>query len=84
MSDSPPRRRHEVRISIGADTWDEAKRVLEDILSSMDEHPDGRMSGGSFGYASGHDVEATVDESVTHDSYHAALKAWLERSDGDG
>lgn len=64
-----PRRRHVVTIVIGADTEEDLAEALMQVTEETSS--EGVMGGPRFGYY----MTSTVDESVTHESYFAALNA---------
>jgi hypothetical protein len=74
----PLRRRVAVLLQLGADSWEDVERAFTDMATRVAL---GEMRGvcTSGGYSWGFHYEASEDESVTHDSYFAALTAWLDR-----
>jgi len=70
-----PRRRVEIKISIGADNWQEARwairQIETDLVSNGGKLKPMTISGGcNVGYS----YRASEDESITHES-------WLEAND---
>ena len=71
------RRRHEVAIRIGADTWEDVCHALQAILFSAQTDGPGRdaVSGSP---TSGWVFIDETNPSVTHDSYFEEVDAWIE------
>lgn len=71
---SAPRRRHRLTLDLQADNEQEMVRSLEYIAYLLDT---GQLTKGcSGGVHSGWTYEYSVDESVTHESYFQAIRAW--------
>ena len=77
----PPRRRIEASFRISADSWDELSRALHSIRTDLAVARMLPKSSVSGGYGSGWIIEASEDETVTHDSWAAELDAWLANKD---
>lgn len=71
-----PRRRVQIKIDLGADSWEEAARALGQMETDM-LRGGLRTRGASGGWGCGYHYEASEDESVTHDSYVKAVEEWL-------
>lgn len=71
-----PVRPYELRISIGADSWDEAMRALQDIADHVAEHGV-KCDLCSGGPSSGYTVTIAHDPEQTHDRYVEQLTAYL-------
>jgi len=71
------KRRHEVAIRIGADTWEDVCKSLQQILFSAEADGPGRnaVSGSP---SNGWVFVDETNPSVTHDSYFAEVDAWIE------
>lgn len=78
MSDmEKPRRRVEINLRIGADSWDEVRKVfhqLETELAMKQQFSSTIVSGG---YASGYILCSNEDEAVTHDSWFEQNELYL-------
>jgi len=77
-------RRHEVAIRIGADTWEDICKSIQEILFSAETDGPGRnaVSGSP---TSGWVFVDETNPKVTHDSYFAEVDAWIaERKEGEG
>lgn len=80
-----PRRRVEIKISIGADSWEEARwaicQIETDLVANGGKLSPVMVSGGvSVGY----NYTASEDETVTHESWREANEAYcrsLSRGD---
>jgi hypothetical protein len=70
--DMAPRRRVVIGLELGADSWDDAARVLEQVALQI-RMGQMRGPGVSGGPATGYIYDASEDETVTHDSYFEAL-----------
>lgn len=82
MASNPPeRRRVRMVLDLHADDWDELTAALDGVQVRIAE---AKMRGEatvgitSGGYSSGFRLDIDEDESVTGDSYRAALKAYCE------
>lgn len=73
----PPKRRFEVQIVIGGDTWPDVLDRLQDLLLHIGDHGPA-CSSVSGGYVSGHWVQVTEHPEMTHDRYVAELDAYLD------
>jgi hypothetical protein len=75
MTETGPRRAFELELKIGADS----RRDLCDFLTSFvtQLHMDQVTTGVSGGPSSGGSYSLSVDETITHDSYFAAIDQWL-------
>lgn len=78
----PPERRHEVRITIGADTWDDVIAALRHIEFIFHSNGPGRNLT-SGGYSSSITAVDKTNEDVTHDSYFEQVEKWLEARKGN-
>lgn len=79
MSKTPaPRRRIEATIKIGADSWRDLQGALRCLETEV--ATDGRLSKWSVsgGFSFGWTVESSEDETITHDSWADANKAYCE------
>jgi hypothetical protein len=76
-----PRRRIELVLTLGADSWEDAADALFNLAQEIER---GRLRGRAVtgGYSSGHTFESSEDETVTHDSYFAALDEYLSADVG--
>jgi hypothetical protein len=79
-----PRRRVEIKISIGADSWEEARYAIRAIETDL------IMNGGklspwavSGGVDSGYSYVASEDEAITHESWRAANEAYCQSLSSD-
>lgn len=71
-----PRRRFVLKLSLGADSYEEMTSALYNIAREFDRREIGKdMASGSP--SSGFSLEWSEDESVTHDSYMAAIDEYL-------
>jgi hypothetical protein len=79
---SPPKRRFDVQIGIGGDTWEDVLCSLRHLSEHLEEHgPTCNSAGG--GPSAGHHVQITEDPTMTHERYHEAVESWLqEKRDG--
>lgn len=77
MADAP-RRRIVMRLEIGADSWEELEIALANAATSV-AMGQMRSTGASGGVASGSSWEADEDETITHESYFAAIDEWRKR-----
>ena len=75
-SDVKPRRRVEMEIQIGADNIAELVRALEQISFDVDRGTRCVVSGGP---CAGWHFKVDEDDSITHDSYFAAVDVHLRR-----
>jgi hypothetical protein len=72
MSDLP-KRRHELTLTIGADTFDDLVMALEHVTRELDDTGNNSVTGGpSWG---GH-WEHLVRPEQTHDRYFEQIEAW--------
>lgn len=76
-----PRRRLVVHVHIGADSWQDVCRAMQQVADWADrktDAPDGPqvidMCAG--GPSAGYTVVGSLDASVTHESYFAAVDEW--------
>lgn len=76
MTTEAPRRAYVLTLEIGADSRDELCAALRQLEFQV--HADQLTSGVSGGPGSGYTYNLIVDESITHDSYFAAVDAWLD------
>lgn len=76
MSDKP-RRRIVMKATIEADSWDDLRGHIRDVLTQL--HMDGRLSRCSVsgGYASGHIIEIDEDPEISHDSWFAEIGRYV-------
>ena len=72
-----PRRRIEVDIRIGADSWDAVRRALDSIAFDIATQEEGGRDITSGAPDSGYTLTATEDPSITHDSYFEAAMEWI-------
>lgn len=74
-----PKRRYEVQIHIGADNKKAFVGALMAIMFNLEAHKteDEEVDLVSGGWDSGYSVTARVDTSITGDSYHASLEAYM-------
>lgn len=70
-----PQRRHFFSASIGADSADELRRVLEEICAALDEQVDGQSTFGSP--SSGGSWAHVVDREQTAERYREQLGSWI-------
>ena len=79
--DSPPKRRHRLKLDLHADSLDDMVSAMEGVLHRIYEAENGRtltvVTSGSP--SAGFHLEHTVDESMTAERYRAELDAWLAR-----
>lgn len=73
-----PRRRVVVDIKLEGDDWDEIQRALHQLRTEIAMSGSLSTSSVSGGYGSGWIVTSNEDDSITHDSWAAALDAYLE------
>jgi hypothetical protein len=81
-SDPPPRRRIVLSLTLGADSWDEADRALDDVALRLYEAArDGDTSVvcTSGSPSAGWHLEASEDVGVDHAGFVEALDVWLDR-----
>lgn len=71
-----PRRRVEATISISADSWDDLRRELNHLATEVARHGSLSKWSVSGGYSTGHIIETSEDETVTHDSWAEANEAY--------
>lgn len=73
----PPRRKYELKVKIGADSWGDLTYELKYLLSHILDHGPqcNSVSGGSN---TNHIVEISCNEEMTHDKYIKELNAYLE------
>lgn len=71
-----PKRKHEVGIRIGADSWEDVIHQLEHILFIAETSGPGRNSY-SGSPSSNHSFVDTVEPHQTHEGYFKQLNAWL-------
>lgn len=74
-----PRRRWDIVVKVGADSLADAANALEAIARDLDR--DGRASPIDIVSGSpsvGYTVEGDENPSITHESYFAAVDAWLK------
>lgn len=80
--EQPPRRRIEMHIRISADNWDEAWASVEQIATDQLVEPHavvrGRVNSVSGGPTRGWTIVADEDEAITHDSWAAEIRQWLD------
>lgn len=77
-----PRRRIEVEIRIGADSWDAVRRTLKSIAFDVATQEAGGRNITSGCTGSSYTLTATEDPNITHDSYFEAAMEWIrERVD---
>lgn len=71
-----PRRRIEASIRISADSWDDLRRELNHLATEIASH--GMLSKWSVsgGYSTGHIIETSEDETITHDSWAEENEAY--------
>lgn len=74
-----PRRRVQINLNLGADTWDIAARTLDQIAFEIRRGNWRGPNGCSGGYDSGFTIESSEDESVTHESWYADLQSHLAK-----
>jgi hypothetical protein len=80
--DKKPRRRVLLTLKLGADNREEMIHALEQIALEMRRgYLMGEAAGG--GYSSGYWLKVTEDETVTHDTYFAAINAMIEAEQAD-
>lgn len=79
-SDVKPRRRVEMEIQIGADNIAELVRALDQISFDVDRGTRCVVSGGP---CAGWHFKVEEDDSITHDSYFAAVDVHLRRQNAD-
>lgn len=74
---SRPRRRWKVEIQADGDTWEDAASMLREMADEVEEHGSscdfvaGGASRGGF-------IRITEVRDMTHEKYHAELRAWLD------
>lgn len=73
-----PKRRIQIRLELGADSWEHAAEALRSIALEIDQ---GYCRGESVsgGYTSGYVCSATEDPSVSHESFTKALMEYVGR-----
>ena len=78
-----PHRAFEIDIHIGSDTWEDAAREVERVLSHVVEHGQrcGLVSGG---YSTGASVTIVHRPEMTHDRYFEQLDAHLAAKAANG
>ena len=74
-----PRRRIELTLRLGADSWEAAARAVDGVAYRLYEAADGRLYNGgiqctSGGTASGWHLKADEDPAWDHDRYFAAIR----------
>ena len=72
-----PRRRYVATLKVQADSERDLIGHLFNIATTWDREGMSRSSV-SGGYSSGHIIEVDCDESITHESWEAALQKYLE------
>lgn len=75
---SGPRRAYELDLKVSADSRDDLCGYLHSFVTQL--YMDQISNGASGGYSAGATYSLSVDESITHDSYVAALDDYLDRS----
>jgi hypothetical protein len=78
-----PRRRIELKLTIGADNWDALRGALKSIQTEVAIHGRLSTSGVSGGYDSGWVYECSERPEITHDSWAADLNNYLACSSTD-
>lgn len=73
-----PKRRYEVTITAGADDLESLIHIIEYALRDL--KPDTPYSAISGGYSGNHSIELCVYPEVTHETFAAALEAYLADS----
>lgn len=76
-----PRRRIEIVLKLGADSWQEAANTLLSLSRDLDRKPPSPGSSGNWcsgAPCAGYVMEYSEDESVTHDSYFEAVDGYLD------
>lgn len=77
---TPPHRAFELSVQISGDTWKDILRELRETVRHIEDH--GRMCTSVLGgWSSSHIVNVRVDETVTHESWEAALERHLHELD---
>lgn len=76
--DKAPRRRNQLTISIGADSWQDVLYLLNDFVADIEARSDEAFTLVHGGNSTGGTVEATVNPEMTHENYMAALHTYLE------
>ena len=71
-----PHRRFEVTITVSADSWEDASRVIEDLLPHIVDHGP-RCNSVSGGYSAGASVDIREDPEMTHERWWEAMEAYL-------
>lgn len=72
-----PRRAHQFRLNLGADSIKELVHSLNQIALDIEIAGQPSANCASGGYDSGYTYEYTHDPDMTHDVYIEALNAWL-------
>lgn len=79
-----PKRRFDLQITIGGDTWEDVARACDEIVSHVAEHGPACTSV-SGGPSSGWAVSVTERPEMTHEAYFAAVEKYLaEQREGGG
>jgi len=74
-----PRRRYELQVTVGADTIEYLKHLLEEITGYLPgNRPYTAVSGG---YEGGYVANMQFDENITHESWARELEAYLAKDD---
>lgn len=77
-----PHRRYTVEIKIGADTWEDVKRSLDQIAFDLHGREDGAIDKTSGAPSAGYTVIGKQDPEMTHERYFADVEAWRAKRNG--
>lgn len=72
------RRRVEIEIKVGGDTWDDALSLLREYANEAVEGGRESVTGGP---SAGGYYKASEDKSITHESYFEQIKSRKDRND---
>lgn len=74
-----PRRRYEIELHIGADNLRSVIGTLHSILFDLEQRQeDAPLSQVSGGYDCGYTLDATIDQSITHEIWERNLMDYLD------
>lgn len=71
-----PKRRLELTLKLGADSWPDIVRTLEQIAFQLDGYPENGWHSASGSPSEGYILDIEVHPDVTHDSYFEAIERY--------
>lgn len=78
MSDPAPQHAFEIRIRIGANTWEYARRAAQEIADYIAERDPEHVNLSSGGWDGCHSVDLQRRE-ISPENYRKELRAWSEK-----